>query len=108
MTADQFWYGDSWLAESYRIAHDLKTERKNQEAWLHGFYIFDAITVGLSNALSKKGSQPHKYMEKPVRITPITKAEKEEIERIEREKAIEHMKQWANRVNLKLKGGSSS
>lgn len=101
MTAGQFWHGDPWLVEAYRQKHNMGIEERNQELWLQGLYFSDAINVALSNALGKKGTKKQKYIEKPIRITPMTEAEKEAAVRRERAKAIEYFNRlkasWDNK-----------
>ena len=43
MTYDQYWNDDCQLVKFYRKAHKLKNEQKNQELWLQGMYIYEAL-----------------------------------------------------------------
>jgi hypothetical protein len=71
MTPDQYWNGDPALVKYYRKADELKLERKNQELWLQGMYIYEAICDAspLLHSFAKKGTKPHPYSEKPYPIT---------------------------------------
>lgn len=83
MTYDEFWYGKPILAKYYREKHKLDIERRNQELWLQGLYIYDAFAVVLSNAFSKHSKA--KYIEKPFDLFPKTEEEKQaEIENTRR------------------------
>ena len=82
MTYEQFWYGDPWMVVSFRKAHELKKDMLNQQMWLMGLYVNDAI----NSALSGFGKNPKKYMDKPLDLHPKTDAEKE------REKAVSFFK----------------
>ena len=94
MSYDQFWNDDPTLAIAYRRAAEIKAERKNQELWLQGLYIHNAFAVVMSNfgrGLSgKKTNKTEQYIEKPIRITPLTDAERKQKEKEDRRKVIEH------------------
>lgn len=70
MTADEFWFGEPYLAELYREAQKLRDERKSQELWLQGLYIYDAISVVISNAFGGKGQRKQQYIDKPIELHP--------------------------------------
>ena len=71
MTAEQFWDGDSSLVIYYRKAEEIRVEKLNQEKWLQGLYVYEAIcdAAPLLHALTKKGVKAHLYSEKPYAIT---------------------------------------
>ena len=94
MTLDQYWHGDPWLTVFYRQKHNLDIESRNQELWLQGYYIHNAIATNFHNAFSDKGRRAEKYIEKPIRITPLTEREKRIEADTERRKTIE----WLNRL----------
>lgn len=100
MTYEQYWYGDVWLVEDFIKADKERQKRQNQEAWLQGMYIYDAISCAIANAFKKKGEQPSKYPEQPYQIfqeeedaTELTDQEKEEQEEQERLRAKLYMQQ---------------
>ena len=76
MSFTEFWDGTPFLAVVYRKAFKLRLEMSNEQAWLQGLYIYDAVAVCLSNAFSKRGSKKLTYIEKPVDLFPLTEAEK--------------------------------
>ena len=83
MTYDEFWNGDVRLVIPYRQAQELRDKRRNQEMWMQGRYIYDALcdVSALFRFSMKKGSiKPEPYMKEPY---PITEAEL--LERQERE-----------------------
>lgn len=82
MTYEQFWYGDPWMVKTFERAHELKKEMLNEQMWMQGLYIYDAVKAVVSSALGKKTD----YMKQPVDLHPVTDAEKE------REKAIRYFK----------------
>ena len=86
MTYDQFWNGDPILAKQYRQADELRQERRNQELWLQGMYIYEALcdVAPVLRAFAGKGAKPAKYSEEPYAITPKQRKRIEE----EREKKL--------------------
>ena len=94
MTYTQFWDEAPYLTVVYREAYRIKRKVNNEEAWLQGLYIYDAVGTALYNAFKKRGEKKQSYIEKPVDIFPLTEDEKkqreaEENERIQR--AMEEM-----------------
>ena len=85
MTEEQYWDRDCTLTKYYREADELRKERMNQERWLQGMYIYDAISrlAPLFPAFAKKGARPQPYVEEPY---PINKQSIKEAEH-KREKA---------------------
>ena len=84
MTYEQFWDDDPTLVIYYRRADELRNERMNQELWLQGMYIYDALcdVAPVMNAMAKKGTKPHPYPEKPYPISDRQRRrDKEEQER---------------------------
>lgn len=65
MTYDQYWYGDPQMVRAFYEAHKMKQEMQNFDAWLHGLYNFEALSIALANAFSEKGTQPENYPNKP-------------------------------------------
>lgn len=81
MTHEQYWEDDPWLVQTYKRAHEMKVEMRNQEMWLQGMYNYQAFMTGLANfgnGLSGKHRKKteHKYMSEPIRIRPLTEKEK--------------------------------
>lgn len=86
MTYDQYWNQDSLLVKYYRKADQLKNERKNQELWLQGMYVYDALccVAPVLHAMAKGGTKPTPYPDRPY---PLTQEQIElEKERKERER----------------------
>lgn len=109
MTYDEFWEGDCVLPKYYREAHEYRNTQKNQELWMQGLYVHEAVAVVVSNALKKKGASPVKYPEKPHPITKLEQQyekEQQEIrEKQNREKAKAIFSAWA--AKFKPKKGDS-
>ena len=98
MTYDQYWNDDCLLVKYYRKAHELANDRRNQELWLQGMYIYDALCCVVPVL---RGAKPTPYPEKPY---PITREEierdKEEKARANRLKAKAMFEAWASKLDL--------
>lgn len=94
MTHNQFWDEEPSLAEIYRKAHMIRIEQRNQELWMQGLYVHNAFAAVMSNvcrAFSKtKSGKSESYIDRPIRITPLTEQEKREKIRQERIKTIQY------------------
>lgn len=91
MTYDQFWRDDPWLAKSYRRAYELQIEKTNQELWLQGLYVHNAVAVAINNAFNK---QKQKYINKPLQMFPPTKDEREAQIRENNRKLVERLNRF--------------
>lgn len=71
MTEEQYWDKNARLVTAYRKSDELKTARKNQEAWLQGAYIYDALcrVSPILRAFVKKGTKPVPYLAEPYFLT---------------------------------------
>ena len=86
MSPEAYWDGDPMWARDYRKAEELRNERRNQELWLQGMYIYDAILCAspILQAFAKKGTKPRPYPDQPYALTARAIRENEE----RREKAL--------------------
>lgn len=73
---DEFWDGDYTRFKFYVEAHKMAVEERNREMWLQGLYNLDAFSVALSKALDKHSTA--KYLEEPIRVTPMNDIEKKQ------------------------------
>ena len=103
MSYAEYWEGDPKLAQYYREAYQIKQDEINNNAWLQGMYIYDAVSTALHNALRGMGKQkpPAKdYAKQPYEFKNKVKTEAEkakEVE-IEQEKAAAWMENFV-RIN---------
>ena len=87
MTYEQFWDGDVRLVKAYREADAIRRRRKNEELWLEGVYMAEALSATVGNMFSK--GNKHQYPSEPIPIT----VEEQEARREREEKAkMERMK----------------
>ena len=92
MSYDEFWNQDVSLVRVYLKAKELRDKQRNQELWLQGMYIYEALCDAspLFRMSFKKGSiKPEPYVKEPY---PITEAEVKEREEREIRKKEERMK----------------
>ena len=71
MTATEYWDGDPSLPKYFRKAQELRNQIRNQELWLQGMYVYEAIAdvAPILQAFAKKGAKPRPYPDKPYAIT---------------------------------------
>lgn len=91
MSSEEYWNGDADMVKYYREADELQRERKNQELWLQGLYVYQAVAnlSPILHAFAKRGTKAEPYPDKPFPITP--KELREEKERKERERYMRLM-----------------
>lgn len=101
MTPEQYWEGDVWLAADYFRASQLAAQRKSEEMWLQGLYIYDAVAVAVGNVMRKKGTKHSKYMEEPIRVIPYTEEEKQAKADAEKKRLIAYLDGFKKRFEAK-------
>ena len=105
MTYEQFWEGDPTLCKYYREAEEIRNEKKNQELWLQGMYIYEALgdISPVLHAFAKKGTKPQPYTETPYAITKKqVEKQKREKERLMFEKGKRFMEALQQQTNQKF------
>ncbi len=111
MTYEQYWEGDSTLVKYYRKAEELRNEKRNQELWLQGMYIYEALcdVSPVLHAFAKKGTKPTPYSDRPYALTAEQNRRKEE-EKQRRlvEKGKKFMEAMAASINKKFEGKTQS
>ena len=103
MSYAEYWEGDPKLAQYFRKAYLIKQEEYNNNAWLQGLYIYDAISTALHNSLRGfgKNKPPIKeYAKEPFNFNKKekTEAEKQREVLVEQEKAAAWMENFV-RIN---------
>jgi hypothetical protein len=70
MTYKQYWEEDAELVKFYRESYNLKRKMKNEELWLQGMYIYEALcdVAPILRAFSKE-KKPIPYPKEPYAIT---------------------------------------
>ena len=91
MTYDEFWNQDVRLVEVYRKAQELREKRRNQDFWLQGMYVYEALCDAspLFRFSMKRGTiKPEPYVKEPYPITAAEVREREEREARIREERL--------------------
>lgn len=106
MTPDQYWDGDPMLAKYYRKADELRRKRKNEELWLQGMYIYEALcsVSPVLHAFAKRGTKPLPYPDHPYALTVTDRENERELqEKRDREKAKRYMEAKMATINKRFK-----
>ena len=88
MSVEDYWEKPERYAQYFIEAQTLKNQQKNEELWLQGAYICDAVIVGIQACFGKKSNRP-KYPQKPYDILPKLDEQKQKEAERERQKALE-------------------
>ena len=106
MSPEQYWDEDPTLAKYYRKADELRRKRRNEELWLQGMYIYEALcdVSPVMNAFAKRGTKPRPYADHPYALT-VKDRDDERIllEKKEREKARRYMEAKMAEINKRFK-----
>ena len=111
MTPEQYWESDCTLVKYYRKAEELRNEKRNQELWLQGMYVYEAIcdVAPILHAFAKKGTKPTPYSSKPYPLNEKQiKRNEEEKQRKLAEKGKRFMEAMAASINKKYEGKAQS
>ena len=94
MSYEEYWESDPMLTKYYREADELRRARRNEELWLQGMYIYEALcdVSPIMVAFPRKGAKPSPYPDKPYCISEKQrKLEEAEQERKVAEKGMAFM-----------------
>lgn len=111
MSYDQYWNDDPALAIAYRRAAEIKAERKNQELWLQGMYIYDALCCAspILRSFSKKGTKPVPYPTEPYALSAAQqKKEKASREKRTYDKGKAKMMAYMEKMNARFAQSSQT
>ena len=108
MSYDEFWYDTPYKAKFYREAYEIQVKHRDEEFWMQGVYIYDALcrVAPILHAFSKPGTKPLPYPDKPYLFSNNEELSKEDKEKkIENERLIAqiHFNKWARAVGKKFK-----
>ena len=110
MTAKEFWEEEPTLMWAYRKSYmdkmQIQLEMNNQNDWLQGLYIYQALSAVIYNAFGRKQGQPAmNYLEKQLDIYGDKKSQKsKQLEKIkDREDSIKESLLRGKRVLQKEK-----
>lgn len=99
MSYDEYWYGEPFRTKYYRDSHKLKIKQKDEEMWIQGMYIYEALckVSPILHAFSKKGTKPLPYSDKPYMSSINLKNEVDKEQEIKNAQMIAriHFDNWA-------------
>lgn len=105
MSYSEYWELSPYLARAYRDKHRLETEKQNEMMWWQGYYNFIAYSTALSNLnFSGKHQKPNKYLEKPIRITPLTEKEEQAEKKKAENSVVSFLDAFAQSFNAERNG----
>ncbi len=107
MSNKEFWEEDPELLWAYRKSYMYKMKIQNElinyNSWLTGAYVFDAVWKSIYNTIGRKETQsPLNYIDKPYDFNSKPKT-KEEVEKEERLKMEEKIKERNRQIKEMLK-----
>ena len=111
MSYDEYWYGSPYRAKFYLQAHKIKIKQKDEELWMQGMYIYEALcdVSPILHAFSKKGTKPLQYRTRPMsdQLDDVkTEKEKEQEVENERLKARVFFENWARATSKHFKNNN--
>jgi len=110
MTPEQFWEQDCDLVKYFRKAAQIKQDLRNQDSWLQGLYVYEALVdvAPIFHAFAKKGTKATPYRKEPYDLNMRQDKEKQEkVEQKSDDRAKVFMEAFAMAYNQKFqkKGG---
>ena len=112
MSYDEYWYESPYRAKFYRQAKEIEIKQKDEEMWMQGVYIYDALcrVSPILHAFSKSGTKPLPYPTKPYlsELEEQNKIDEEKEKENERLKAQILFKQWAKNTAKQFKDKEAS
>lgn len=106
MSYDEFWNQDVDLVKAYRKANELRDKRRNEELWLQGMYIYEALCDAspLFRFSMKKGPvKPEPYAKEPYPITAEeVRARQERENRLKEERLKAEFAQFVEGMRRKM------
>ena len=107
MTYELFWESDCTLVKYYRKADEIRKNRRNEELWLQGAYVYEAIcdVAPVLHAFAKKGTKPQPYSSKPYALTEAQRQKVEEDKaRAISDKGMRYMTALMHSTNKRFEG----
>lgn len=78
MTYEQYWYDDPFLLKAYYRAEEIRQRKRNNEMWLQGLYVYQAVggLIHLANPFTKE-RRAKPYLKQPIALSEEELAEQE-------------------------------
>ncbi len=94
------------LVKYYRKADELRRKRRNEDLWLQGMYIYEALcdVSPILHAFAKRGTKPAPYVDHPYALTNNEREEEKKIKaHREQENARRYMEAKMAAINKRFK-----
>lgn len=104
MSSKEFWDDDPAILWSYYVADKRKMETEHTfldiTAWLHGAYVYEAVSCVMSNAFSSKRGKSFEYPNQPRSLSKSAYANltDEEILKKEQQEMMARIKHQHNKL----------
>lgn len=69
MTYEQYWYDDPLMVRAFYKANKIRQAMMDEEAWLNGMYVLNALNASVGNMFRKTGQTPIEYPKEPISMT---------------------------------------
>lgn len=105
MSYKEFWDEDVSLVKTYRKVAELRDKKRNQDLWMQGLYIYEALcdVAPILHAFAKKGTKPEPYAKEPYPITALEIRERKERDAREKEERFKaEFAAFAERMRNKM------
>ena len=107
MSYELFWEAEPQVAAAFRRADEISRRRVNQQLWLSGVYVREALASTVGNMFSK-GSK-HEYPSEPIAITVAEQEERQaRLQKAKMEKIKASFMARALNVNANMDAGRDS
>ena len=103
MTSDEYYKQDCELVIAYRKADKLKRIRANEDMWLQGLYVYQAVArVAPLLIPFAKHPQAEPYLKEPIPMYEEEQTEQAKESAVENDRGIAYMKAMMNVINKKF------
>ena len=108
MSYDLYWYGDPNAVKVYRKAKQLERKEVNNNAWLQGLYIYQALcsVAPLFRFSGEKVVQARPYIKEPINLE-LDEKDKEQATKTKCNVQKASFEVWATNFNARFKAKES-
>ena len=115
MSYAEYWEMDAYLVRAYREADKIRQQRRNEQAWLQGAYIYDVMTrlFSIYNPFAKH-PKAEPYRDRPFELEPKEEIAVEDMTSEELDQKVEESRDAFmaimlkhNKDRAKAKGGGT-
>lgn len=100
VTYDDYWHGDPYIAKYERQAEQIRNDKRNQEMFQQGAYIYQALCAvsPVLHAFAKNGTNPEPYLAEPL---PLTKKQAQKQAQRRYQEKVKRFQEQAEARNAK-------